>query len=96
MLAGIPDGLGELQVDDKPYPMKRLIGTVPASMKRPSVRFMVAIDSTPSVQTLRTFSVALVTLSVTGSLVVALLGHWIARLLLLHRHSEPDGDIRRK
>ncbi len=89
LLARAPDGLGELMVDDIPYAMRTLTGTVPGSPKRPRVRFMVAIDSTPSVQTLRTFSVALVTLSITGSLLVALLGHWIARLGLrpLHRLS---------
>lgn len=77
-LAERPDGFGELTVRDKAHPMRTLRRTIPGNGERPTVAFMVAIDSTPFVETLQAFTVGLVGLTIGGALLAALLGHYIA------------------
>lgn len=75
-----PDGFGELAIPGKQHPMKTLVRSVAGNGERPPVRLMIAIDSTPFVETLRAFTVGLMVLTIVGALLVALLGYYIARV----------------
>lgn len=79
-LAKAPDGFGELTDPGRDYPMKTLTRTIGADQERPAVRFVVAIDTTPFMETLRAFTAGLIALTVTGAVLVALLGYYIARV----------------
>lgn len=79
-LAKGPDGFGELTDPGKRYPMKALVRTIGPEEQRPAVRFVVAIDTTPFMETLRAFTVGLVALTLIGVVLVALLGYYIARV----------------
>ncbi|HET6333837.1 MAG TPA: heavy metal sensor histidine kinase [Polyangiales bacterium] len=61
---------------------KSMLQVIDANQDRPAVRMLVANDSAPYSQTMRAFLTALVLLSAAGVAVVALLGHYIARLAL--------------
>ncbi|HVK54390.1 MAG TPA: heavy metal sensor histidine kinase [Burkholderiales bacterium] len=74
------DGFGALPIAGKSYPMKTLVTTIAANEARPTVRFMIGIDTTPFFHTLRTFAAALVALSAAGVVLVTLVGYWIARV----------------
>jgi two-component system heavy metal sensor histidine kinase CusS len=74
------DGLGEIVIPDLPYPMRTLSVTVDAYQDRPQVQLTVAIDGAPRSHTLRTFLIALASLTATAVLLVMLLGYWIARV----------------
>lgn len=58
---------------------KALLHEIPAKEERPAVRLLVASDTALYSETMRTFVTALVMLSAAGVLLVALLGHYIAR-----------------
>ena len=75
----LADGYGEIP-GDKAAPMKTYIAEVPGRGERPTVRLMVGIDSTPFVETLRSFTVGLLALTVVGALGSAALGYYIARI----------------
>ena len=79
-LAKAPDGFSELADPAKHYPMKALTRTIGADEQRPAVHFVVAIDTTPFMETLRAFTVGLIALTVIGVVLVALLGYYIARV----------------
>ncbi|WP_198971332.1 heavy metal sensor histidine kinase [Xylophilus sp. ASV27] len=53
---------------------------LPANEVRPAVQLMVGIDARPFNRTLRAFETALLLVTVAGTLLVAALGYWIARL----------------
>lgn len=72
--------MGVLPVAGSHYAMRTLSQTVPAHGERPEVELWVGIDSEPYVSALRSFAVALWALCIGGTLLVALLGHWIARV----------------
>lgn len=72
-------GVGEIMLDDRPYPMKFRIEDVPPNDQRPGVRFMVGVDSAPFFHTKHAFQIALLILSSVGALIVTALGYLIAR-----------------
>ncbi|XAH23406.1 heavy metal sensor histidine kinase [Xylophilus sp. GW821-FHT01B05] len=53
---------------------------LPANEVRPAVQLMVGIDTHPFDRTMRAFESALLLVTVAGTLLVAALGYWIARL----------------
>ena len=75
----LANGFGEIPVKNA-APMKTYIAEVPGRGERPAVRLMVAIDSTPFVETLRSFTVGLIALTVVGAMGSAALGYYIARV----------------
>ncbi len=83
-------GMGRLWLDDSDAPYRVLAQSIPAKGERPPVQVWVAIDSQPYRAALRSFAFALVALGLGGAALVALLGHWIARVGLrpLQRLSE--------
>lgn len=72
------DGFGQIKVEEHAYPMKTYVAPIEGRGERPSVRLVVGIDSTPSVETLRAFTVGLVALTIVGALGAAALGYYIA------------------
>lgn len=73
-------GLGSVRLIGELRAMRTRTKTIAANGERPEVQFTVAIDSTRFHETLRTFAIALILLSVTGVALVTVLGHWIARM----------------
>lgn len=73
------DGYGEFLFEGAETPLHTLKRTIAATGERPSVRFIAALDQAPYRQTLRSFTIALVAVSLVAMLLVALLGHWVAR-----------------
>ncbi|MGO1068260.1 heavy metal sensor histidine kinase [Lysobacter sp. CA199] len=73
-------GMGRLWLSDSDAPYRTLEEWIPARGERPPVRLWIGIDSQPYVAALRSFALALVALGVVGTALVALLGHWIARV----------------
>lgn len=78
--AASEDGFGQLSIPDGDRPMKSYTAEVPAKGGRPAVRLMVAIDETPFIETLQSFTVGLIALTVVGALGAAGLGYYIAGL----------------
>ena len=74
------DGYGVLREVDGGEPRKTLVRTVSGNGERPDVRILVALDSTPFIETLHVFTLWLVALVLVGASVAALLGYYIARL----------------
>ncbi len=74
------NGMGRLWLPGLETPYRILDEQVPARGERPAVRLWVGMDSQPYVAALRSFAVALVLLGLAGTGLVALLGHWIARV----------------
>jgi two-component system heavy metal sensor histidine kinase CusS len=74
------NGIGEMMIGQRLYPMKTQIEEIPANEQRPAVRFMVGIDSAPYYHTKRAFQIALLALSSVGALLITLLGYLIAQL----------------
>lgn len=77
-LAELPDGFTTAPNTRDDCPLYMLITTLPALGERPPVRFIVAIDSTPYMSTLREFTQALVALSLPAISLAALLGYLIS------------------
>ncbi|EXU73930.1 heavy metal sensor histidine kinase [Erwinia mallotivora] len=76
----LPGGVSKVTGAGKDACYLYLLATdIPASEQRPALRYVVAIDSTPYIGTLNEFSRALVLITVTGAIAVALLGFGIAR-----------------
>lgn len=73
-------GMGRLWLADSDAPYRVLEQHVPAKGERPPVRVWVGIDSQPYRAALRSFALALIALGLVGTVLVALLGHWIARV----------------
>lgn len=71
-------GMGRLWLKDSNAPYRTLEELIPARGERPPVRLWIGIDSWPYVAALRYFAWTLVVLGVVGTILVALLGHWIA------------------
>lgn len=57
-----------------------LVKTFPANRERPELRYVVAIDSTPYMGTLDAFTRTLLIISMSGVLIVALLGYVVSRI----------------
>lgn len=71
-------GFGEIQLPEQEAPLKTFSADVEGRGERPAVRLMIGIDSTPFVETLQSFTVGLVALTVVGALGAAALGYYIA------------------
>lgn len=73
-------GMGRIWLNNSDTPYRTLEKLVSPHGERPAVRLWIGIDSQPYVAALRSFAMALVTLGLCGTALVALLGHWIARV----------------
>jgi two-component system heavy metal sensor histidine kinase CusS len=71
--------IGRLSIKGKKYPMHTLTKIVPAFQSRPAVRLTVGVDTEPYFETLHIFVVAMISVSLMGTLLVIFLGYWIAR-----------------
>jgi two-component system heavy metal sensor histidine kinase CusS len=78
LLTAGTQGFGEIRLPEQEAPLKTFSGAVEARGERPAVRLMIGIDSAPFVQTLHSFTVGLVVLTVVGALGAAALGYYIA------------------
>jgi two-component system heavy metal sensor histidine kinase CusS len=74
------EGFGEILLANHTAPLKTYSGDIESRGERPTVHLMVGIDSTPFVETLRSFTVGLIALTVVGALGAAALGYYIARV----------------
>lgn len=72
--------MGTLTLPQDVFPLYTLTRTIPAYKDRPVVQLTVGVDSAPYLNTLHTFLLALITLSLVAVLLVMLLGYWIARV----------------
>lgn len=82
-----PEGVGWSQLPNgfsripkEPCSIYLLIKEIPANGERPSLRYVIAIDSTPYMSTLDAFTRAMIVISIVGVLFVALLGFFVARV----------------
>ncbi|QWP75976.1 heavy metal sensor histidine kinase [Lysobacter sp. K5869] len=73
-------GMGTLWLPDSQAPYRVLEDVVPGKGERPAVRVWIGMDSQPYRAVLRSFALALFALGIVGTVMVALLGHWIARV----------------
>ncbi|HEY4317297.1 MAG TPA: heavy metal sensor histidine kinase [Herbaspirillum sp.] len=71
--------IGRVSIRGKEYPMHTLTKIVPAFQDRPTVRLTVGVDSEPYVETLNSFVLAMIAVSLVGTLMVVVSGYWIAR-----------------
>lgn len=79
-LATLTDGFASTPNPRGDYPLYILISTLPALGDRPSIRYVVAMDSTPYMDTLREFTHALALISLLAISLAALLGYLISRI----------------
>lgn len=77
--AAASDGYGELELNGSGKLFRTLSRGIEPTGERPTVRLVAALDETPYRETLRAFTIALAGVSLAAMLLVALLGHWIAR-----------------
>ncbi|MFC5474394.1 heavy metal sensor histidine kinase [Paraherbaspirillum soli] len=75
-----PNGIGTMVLRHREYPLHTLSKTIAPYLARPPIRLIVAVDAAPYIHTMRAFVIALVSLSLSGVLLVMLLGYWIARV----------------
>jgi len=80
----VPDGFSVLPGESDCCPLNVLITAIPPAGLRPAVRSIISLDSSPYMKTLDDFTAILAALSVAGSLLVAILGYFIARVSLHH------------
>ncbi len=73
-------GFGQISLPEQEAPWKTFSAMVEPRGERPAVRLMVGIDSTPFVETLQSFTVGLIALTIVGALGAATLGYYIAGL----------------
>ncbi|MBM0103611.1 heavy metal sensor histidine kinase [Steroidobacter sp. S1-65] len=76
--SAVTASFGQVRLPDQQEPFKTYSAMVEARGERPAVRLMVGIDSTPFVETLQSFTVGLVALTIVGALGAAALGYYIA------------------
>lgn len=77
------DGFYSIAMPGREYPMRVLVRTVPALQERPTVKFIVGMETAPYFHTLHTFLIALAGLLLSAVLLIMLLSHWVARMGLL-------------
>ena len=73
------NSVGRIGIRGKEYPLHTISKVLPPLLDRPSVRLTVGIDTEPYFETLRTFVIAMIALSLGGIVMVILFGYWIAR-----------------
>ncbi|RXZ38641.1 HAMP domain-containing protein [Oxalobacteraceae bacterium CAVE-383] len=71
--------IGRVSIRGKEFPMHTLTKIVPAFQDRPTVRLTIGVDTEPYFETLNSFVLAMITVSLAGTLMVVFLGYWIAR-----------------
>jgi two-component system heavy metal sensor histidine kinase CusS len=74
------EGFGQILVSDHEAPLKTYSAQIEGRGERPAVTLTVGIDSTPFEETLQSFTVGLVALTIVGALGAAALGYYIARV----------------
>jgi two-component system heavy metal sensor histidine kinase CusS len=74
-----PNNIGRLRIKGKEFPMHTLTKVLPAYLDRPAIRLTIGVDTEPYFETLRTFVIAMIGLSLAGIFLVILFGYWIAR-----------------
>ncbi|MDR6160490.1 MULTISPECIES: heavy metal sensor histidine kinase [Pseudomonas] len=75
-----PLGMHDLHLADHPYPLKVLLTELPAKDQRPSLRFMIGIDTETFHETQHNLLIALIGLAIAGVLMASALGYWVARI----------------
>ncbi|UST63192.1 heavy metal sensor histidine kinase [Pseudomonas moraviensis] len=75
-----PLGMHDLYLADHPYPLKVLLTELPAKDQRPSLRFMIGIDTETFHETQHNLLIALIGLAIAGVLMASALGYWVARI----------------
>jgi two-component system heavy metal sensor histidine kinase CusS len=71
--------IGRVSIRGKEYPMHTLTKILPAYQDRPTVRLTVGVDTEPYFETLNSFVLAMIGVSLIGTLMVVFFGYWIAR-----------------
>jgi two-component system heavy metal sensor histidine kinase CusS len=71
--------IGQLSIRGKEYPMHTLSKVIPAFKDRPAVRLTIGVDTEPYYETLHIFVLAMIGVSLIGTLLVTFFGYWIAR-----------------
>ena len=79
-LAAGPLGMRDLSLAQHPFPLKVLVSQLPAKDQRPSLRFLIAIDTETFYQTQHQLLIALISLAIIGVLLASALGYWVARI----------------
>lgn len=74
-----PNNIGRLRIKGKEFPLHTLTKVLPPYLDRPAIRLTVGVDTEPYFETLRTFVVAMIGLTLAGMFLVILFGYWIAR-----------------
>lgn len=80
--AASKEGDAEIHLDGVDAPLRLLTRKLTLGDEGPVVRFVVAIDEGRYIETMNSFTYALVGVSIAGMLLVAMLGHWIAHFSL--------------
>ena len=75
-----PLGMHDLHLADQSYPLKVLLTELPAKDQRPSLRFMIGIDTETFHETQHNLLIALIGLAIAGVLMASALGYWVARI----------------
>ncbi|WP_407730134.1 heavy metal sensor histidine kinase [Pseudomonas helleri] len=75
-----PTGVRDLQLPGQAYPFKVLISQIPAKEQRPTLRFLIGIDTETFRQTQHHLLMALISLAIIGVLLASALGYWVARI----------------
>jgi two-component system heavy metal sensor histidine kinase CusS len=90
------DGLETIHIPNRRYPLHTITRTIPGFDERPPIRMIIAIDAESYYNTLHTFLIAVVALTLSAVLLVVLLGYWVARVGLrpLQRLSEEAQALR--
>ena len=73
------NNIGRLRIKGKKYPMHTLTKILPPFQDRPAIRLTVGVDTEPYFETLDIFLVAMIGVSLIGTLLVVFFGYWIAR-----------------
>jgi two-component system heavy metal sensor histidine kinase CusS len=74
------DGTGRLTLPGRSYALHVLERRIPGADERPGVRLVIGISGKAYAHTMRTLIVAMVSFSLTATLLIMMLGYWIARV----------------
>ncbi len=75
-----PAGMRTLHLDGHEYPFKVLVSEFAAREQRPSLRFLIAIDTETFWHTQHSLMIALISLAAVGIVLASVLGYWVARI----------------
>jgi two-component system heavy metal sensor histidine kinase CusS len=71
--------IGKLSIRGRQYPMHTLTKVLAPYQDRPAVRLTIGVDTEPYYETLHMFLLAMLGVSLVGTLLVVFFGYWIAR-----------------